>query len=135
MSYYTREQILNLIGLINDMKLEGRELTRGYNIDELLVICNGIGAEWMDQDAREKISQSLPTLEPGAFLHDIRYHEGGDDEDREYADEEFLRNGLRAAAWKYPWWHYKRYAVRGAAKICYRAVRLGGAAAWGANAK
>jgi hypothetical protein len=130
MSYYTEKQILELIRRARGMKLEGCELINKYTVAELRKNCNGIGAEWMPDEMREELSEELPTLEVVAFIHDIRYYEGGDDDDREYADEEFLRNGRKAAAFEYAWWRPARYAVRAAAKVCYRLLRLAGGAAW-----
>lgn len=62
-------------------------------------------------------------FEASCDRHDYSYAIGGDEADRQRADEGFLRAMLRDAA-RAPWW--KRWWYRLCARAYYRAVRWGG---------
>ena len=92
--------------------------------------CNGIGAEWMWDNLRDMLGAFNPTLTLAADIHDMRYEIGGNDADREFADDEFLENAIICADAEYCWFNPLRYHVRKQARKFYFILRIAGGKAW-----
>lgn len=125
---YSLPEIERKIALAHAADLSGAELLE--NRLEAMRICNGIGAEWMPSALRELISDLNPTLVLAADIHDIRYALGGTEEDRKYADDEMLANGIKLADYRYRWYDPRRYYVRKQIHKFHAILRVAGAAAF-----
>lgn len=127
MDYYTKEELQYKYEVAVNLGLSGAELLKDPRAQKA---CNGIGAEWMWDNLRALLGKFNPTLELPADIHDMRYEIGGDDIDREFADDEFLANALECANAKYSWWNPLRYRVRKQARKFYLILRVTGGKAW-----
>lgn len=125
---YTTDEIEDKIKLARAAGLTGWRLL--LDTDRAAEICNGIGADWMPERARQIISGLNPTLILAADIHDLRYDDGGTEEDRELADDEMLANGLRLAEYRYPWYDLRRYWVRLKMREFHAILRTAGGAAF-----
>lgn len=125
---YTEEEVKEKQRLAREAELSGAELLD--DVEFARRSCNGIGAEWMSPKLRAVIGALNPTLKLAADIHDIRYTIGGSSDDRKFADEEFYKNGVKLADYRYRWYDPRRYQVRSQAKKFFAALRVFGAAAW-----
>ena len=107
---YTTAEILKKQELAVDAGLSGVELLD--DTERAQRVCNGIGANWMPNRIRALISFLFPTLVLAADIHDIRYDDGGTEEERKFADVEMLDNGIRLAIQKYRLFDPRRYLVQ-----------------------
>lgn len=98
-------------------------------------VCNGIGAQWMWGVLRDFISDINPAFIIPSAIHDMRYEDGGNEDDREKADREWLANCLIVTDNRYGWYNPLRYFVRRKAKRFHALLRISGGLAWkgGAN--
>ena len=92
--------------------------------------CNGIGAAWMSNWARNLCNQLSPVMVLPAAIHDRRYAIGGQP-GQLYADNEFLVNCLTMIERRYGWWNPLRYIMRHRAQRYYSYLRTFGAIAYG----
>lgn len=127
MMYYTKEELQRKYDDAVKLGLSGAELLKDPRAGKA---CNGIGAEWMWDGLREMLGKFNPSLTLAADIHDMRYEIGGDDIDREFADDEFLANAIECANSKYMWLNPLRYYVRKQARKFYYILRVAGGKAW-----
>lgn len=125
--YYTKDELQHKYEVAFNLGLSGAELLKDPRAQKA---CNGIGAEWMWDGLREMLGFFNPTLELAADIHDMRYELGGDEIDREFADDEFLANAIECANARYSWWNPLRYRVRKQARKFHLILRVAGAKAW-----
>jgi len=103
---------------------------------------NGIGPDRWDEDARAKLDAGTQ-LKPAADVHDVDYCLGRTTQDRKDADQRFLRNCRKIIMKDAGGWIGRLVlggifkAARRAlvARLMYRALRLGGKAAFNAASK
>ena len=122
-----QDEIKKLYIAAVEMKLSGAALLL---IDKAATWCNGLGAEWMPGALRDLLSVLNPTLDPVVAIHDIRYELGGTEQDRDFADNEFKENGIKAAEYTYGWYNPLRYHVRHQAKKYHLLLTMFGAPAF-----
>ena len=125
---YTPEQA-------HDHYLEARRLNlSGYwllrDTDRAICVCNGIGAAWFPEWARELAGKLAGALEPTAWIHDLDYEAGGGWRERWIADWRFLCNGLRAARADYALDQLRRYTTAATALRFWLLLRFFGAPAF-----
>ena len=114
---YTLEEIAALRQKCNDLKLAGAERLRSYTDEELQVICNGIGPEFLPFWIRAAVNLLHPTLEPAALIHDVEFEESdGTESSFTAANERFKENGCLLAKAEYNWYNPLRYAVMNQAR-------------------
>ena len=112
--------------------LDGVEFLQQFDYATLCREYNGIGPEWAGETARGWVTRHFSLFEPAALIHDMRnYKSDGSRFCFNFANLEFLENGLKLADAKYPWWSWRRYRARLAAHAFYDFVRgPGGWKAW-----
>lgn len=128
---YTLAEIARLRAQCLELRLEGSDLLELYTNEQLQEICNGIGPEFFPSRLRAAVSALHPTLEPAAFLHDIKYERSdGSWSGFTSANSEFLRNGIRLADASFGWYNPRRYLVRADARRFHGLLTAGGWIAW-----
>ena len=112
--------------------LDGLDWIGEKRIDEVADGYNGIGAAWMPDDVRKKLTSWLHIFEPAALIHDMRYAESDGMRHAFYAaNGEFLENCLRLATYHYPWWSWRRWRARAVSRMLFECVSGdGGWCAW-----
>lgn len=125
---YTVDEIREKQKIATAAKLDGAG--KLYDIERVKTVCNGIGAAWMWETIRMLVSRANPSLVVAADIHDLDYDDGGDENDREAADNRFLENGLKMANFRYHWFDVRRYFVRNQARKFYRLLRTFGRSAF-----
>ncbi len=112
--------------------LEGLDLSIPLGFAETVRAYNGIGAEWLPADVREKVTEYLALFEPAALIHDCRYHvSDGSRESFNQANAEFLRNCMKLAEYRYGFFNWRRYRAKAVAHVLYDCVSgQGGWKAW-----
>jgi hypothetical protein len=124
---YSKEDLQRKYEIAVNLGLSGAELLKDPRAQKA---CNGIGAEWMWDNLRDMLGAFNPTLTLAADIHDMRYEIGGNDADREFADDEFLENAIICADAEYRWFNPLRYHVRKQARKFYFILRIAGGKAW-----
>ena len=115
------------------VQLDGLDFARQFTRDEIAAAYNGIGADWMGEELRKKLTDLLALFAPAAMIHDLRYTKSdGARFGFNYANIEFHNNCLKLARWAYPWWRLiRRWVAENAALALYKAVSSeGGWKAW-----
>lgn len=119
---FTIAEIHDLRLEARELRLKGREILKQYSDEELQKIFNGIGPDRFPAPIRAALDVLHPALVVVAFIHDIRYYEGGKRSDFYAANTEFRENGYIVAKKLYGWYNPRRYRVRffarKFAKIC-----------------
>jgi hypothetical protein len=131
MSRYTTEQARHLYNMAFALELSGRELLRDAEV--VARECNGIGADWMPEIMRQACTELNPVMEIPAAIHDLRYSRGTTRADRQFADDEFLRNCIDVINHEYAWWNPLRYVFLRRAKRYHGYLRAFGGIAFGAR--
>ena len=128
---YSHCEIKRLLGVIKSAGLEyPQDFSRATNAD-LQRICNGIGADWMTDASRRKLTSMMSYAEAAAMIHDYEYHFSNASEKwRAKVDERFLMNALREIRYKFKWWQPKRWFAERAVLIGYCVLQRVGRAAW-----
>lgn len=99
----------------------GLDVRLGLTDEQVELIYNGTGAEWMPEGLRTQIDRFSETLQPAVCAHDIRYYFGdGTYGDFCRANDELVTNGRICADARYAWYNPMRYIVRRQAKIFSR---------------
>ena len=113
-------------------ELDGVEFIQDFDYAALCSGYNGIGPEWMPAALREKVSAYLDLFAPAALIHDMRYQVGdGSRFNFNYANLEFYGNCVKLAEDAYPWWTWKHWRARAAARLAFDFVQgPGGWKAW-----
>ena len=124
---YTKEELQHKYETAVKLGLSGAELLKDPRAQSA---CNGIGAAWMWDDLREMLGAFNPTLILAADIHDMRFALGGDENCREFADDEFLANAVKCANAAYCWINPLRYYVRKQARKFHLILRIFGKKAW-----
>lgn len=132
-----RRKIQNLRREAIVYHLDGMRFMLCFTVDESAAAYNGIGAEWMPADLRDKITEWLTIFEPAALIHDLRYSASdGTRKSFNAANMEFRDNCLKIAGAVYPWYSWRRWRARAVAKLLYKCVASdGGWTAWTDAAK
>lgn len=125
---YTDEMIQAKYDAARQLRLSGCELLSDFEL--VRRDCNGIGAAWMPDWAREAVRAMHPSLVLAADIHDRRYGSGGSESDRKAADDEFEANGLRIAEQLYHWYDPRRWLVRHQTKKFAALLRMFGRIAY-----
>ena len=116
------------------LQLPGGEILDRYTDEQAAAICNGVGAQWMD-DRLPRLSDLLNHVFPWAIaasiIHDLSYYEGqGGDSGRAAADYNFWGGCVQMIdeCSSYPWtlWWRRRKAWG-----LYIELRKYGWLAWG----
>lgn len=120
---YTLEQILDAREIAAEIPLLGCGRFCVLPIEQVLTICNGIGAEWMPEWSRKLLDKRYYVLRIPAMIHDVDYYFGtGTDTDFHLANAKFHENGKLMARNFYAWYNPIRYVVlndaRRLAKVC-----------------
>lgn len=112
--------------------LEGLEDATQLGFAGMAKAYNGIGAEWLPDSLRKKISEHLALFEPAAMIHDCRYEQSdGSRYGFNLANMEFHENCLKLAEYRYGFFNWRRYRAKAAAHVLYECVRgNGGWKAW-----
>jgi hypothetical protein len=124
---YTQEELRRMHDTAVKLGLSGSEL---LTVPEAQQWCNGIGAQWMWSVLRDFISDFNPAFLVPSAIHDVRYETGGNDTDREFADNEWLANCLVCVNDRYGWYNPLRYYARKQARKYYALLRISGGLAW-----
>lgn len=123
----TIDEILTLREEALRMNLIGADRLLQFTPEELQNICNGIGAEFLPEQARGLLDKLHPTLRPVAMVHDVDYFLGLNSyEDFSFANDKFLLNGKIAARFKHKWYNPRRYIVCKQAKIFAKTCQVCG---------
>lgn len=129
----TRDEIDNLIYIASVVQLDGLDFARTFTVDEIAASFNGIGADWMSDKLRGKLTDWLGLFAPAAMIHDLRYTKSdGKRYGFNFANIEFHNNCLKLARWAYPIWRFlRRCLAENSALALYKAVcSEGGWKAW-----
>jgi len=112
--------------------LEGFDAATQLGFAGMVEAYNGIGAEWLPPEARSKVTEYLALFEPAALIHDCRYQvSDGSRESFNRANEEFHRNCLKLAEYRYGLFNWRRYRAKAVAHVLYDIVSgQGGWKAW-----
>ena len=128
----TEKKIDELLKIAVTLELEGVEFIQSLDYATLCREYNGIGAEWLGEKLRERITRYLHVFEPAALIHDLRNSRSdGSIFGFHFANDEFGRNCRRLADAAYPWWSWRRYRARAVARALHALVEsAGGWLAW-----
>ncbi len=88
------------------LKFEGAEILERFIDNELRIICNGIGPEWLPKKYRKILSWIYEYLEATAFLHDAEFEA---QIGFRKANEHFFVNGNIEVRAKFKWYNLRRY--------------------------
>lgn len=93
---YTIEQMAEIRRVAADAHLEAPNTFWTVPYEELIKICNGVGADWLSEKSRKIITKAFKAVEATACIHDFEYHfADGKTESQRKADERFLTNGIK----------------------------------------
>ena len=128
---YSHCEIKRLLGIIKSAGLEyPQDFSRATNAD-LQRICNGIGADWMTDGSRRKLTAMMSYAEASAIIHDWEYaHSNASEYWRAKVDERFLVNALREIRSRFKWYNPRRWLAERAVLIGYCVLQRVGRAAW-----
>ena len=99
-------QVKKLREKCHALKFEGVEVLEKFTDNELRIICNGIGPEWLPAKYRKVLTWIYKYLEATAFLHDaefeaqIGFHK---------ANSHFFTNGNIEVRARFKWYDLRRY--------------------------
>ena len=112
--------------------LDGVEFLQDFDYATLCREYNGIGPEWAGETVRGKLTERLALFEPAALIHDMRnYRSDGTRFGFNYANFEFWGNCVKLVKDAYPWWTWKHWRARAAARLAFDFVQgPGGWKAW-----
>jgi len=117
---FSREKIAELIKIAVEANLDGLEFLKRFSIEEIQEGFNGIGPEFLNAAAREKISEKLDIFLAAAMIHDMRNDvSDGTREAFLYANDEFRRNCIKLADYNYGFFDRKRYRMRLIGEVLY----------------
>lgn len=128
---YSHCEIKRLLGVIKSTGLEYPQgFSRATNAD-LQRTCNGIGADWMTDGSRRKLTAMMSYAEASAIIHDWEYaHSNASESWRAKVDERFLVNALREIRSRFKWYNPRRWLAERAVLIGYCVLQRVGRAAW-----
>ena len=117
-------------------RLEGANILACLTEEEIDDAYNGIGADWMPEAMRDKLSKVWSTFEPAAVIHDCQFaHMQDRSRDMFHlCNRQFRDNCIALAREKYPWWNIKRYVLAHNADLMYDILEDYGIGAWTWNA-
>jgi len=117
---FTAEQVTEFIEIARKANLEGLDFLDEFTVEEIREGFNGIGPEFMRDEMRQKISEDLEIFLPAAMGHDMRFNESdGTRQGYLYANDEFRRNCIKLADYKYGFFDRRRYRMRLVAEVLY----------------
>lgn len=132
-------EIAALIKKACDLKLTDAGWVACFEPEELALVYNGIGPEWLPLSIREKLTEYLAIFAPACFIHDFHYWIGdGSREDFIYANDILEMNCRKCINAETTWYQLLRrsagyYAAHLIAEACrrygwtaYRAGRVEG---------
>lgn len=131
MTKYTDIEIMFFRAVAWSLKLAAPPEFFDWPIDTLQGICNGVGGE--GSALTPALTWAYRNYQATAAIHDLRYHLGGSEADRERADREFLSNARREWRDVWGWLGFVRPAAlreRGQITLAYHAIRAGGKKYW-----
>jgi hypothetical protein len=86
--------------------------------DEVAACYNGMGAEWMGEQARDLLDLTFDIFRDATIIHDVDYCRGITEGDRLDADWRYLYNMRESIKHNVSWWHFRRrLRLRIAARI------------------
>ncbi len=99
-------QVKKLREKCHALKFEGVEVLERFTDNELRIICNGIGPEWLPTKYRKILSWIYKYLEATAFLHDAEFEA----QIGFYkANSHFFGNGNIEVRARFKWYDLRRY--------------------------
>lgn len=129
-----------------DLKLTDAGWVACFEPEELALVYNGIGPEWLPLSIREKLTEYLAIFAPACFIHDFHYWIGdGSRKDFNYANDILEVNCRKCINAETKWYQLLRrsagyYAAHLIAEACrrygwtaYRAGRVEGVESDGVN--
>lgn len=132
-------EIAALIKKACDLKLIDAGWVACFEPEELALVYNGIGPEWLPLSIREKLTEYLAIFAPACFIHDFHYWIGdGSRKDFIYANDILEVNCRKCINAETKWYQFLRrsagyYAAHLIAEACrrygwtaYRAGRVEG---------
>lgn len=116
-------EIDELLKIAVAARLEGCDFLSSFTYDQLADGYNGIGPEFLKPAVRAAVSKFLAIFAPAAVGHDLR-NEMSDGTRASFcaANEEFLRNCVRLAAYHYGDDYKRRRRAVAAAVVLYECV-------------
>ena len=139
-------EIAALIKKACDLKLTDAGWVACFEPEELALVYNGIGPEWLPSAIREKLTEYLAIFAPACFIHDFHYWIGdGSREDFIYANDILEANCRKCINAETKWYQLLRrsagyYAAHLIAEACrrygwiaYRTGRVEGVESDGVN--
>lgn len=131
MTKYTDVEIMFFRAVAWSLGLSAPQEFFDWPIDTLQKICNGVGGEgsWLTP----VLTWVYANYQASTAIHDVDYHIGGSDADREQCDKRLLNNMLLEWADCHGWsrWFKKlAWRERGQITLAYHAIRAGGSKYW-----
>ena len=99
-------QVKKLREKCHALKFEGVEILERFTDNELCIICNGIGPEWLPAKYRKILSWIYKYLEATAFLHDAEFEA---QICFRKANGHFFTNGNIEVRARFKWYDLRRY--------------------------
>ena len=113
MTKYAIHQIIEAQDIARNLKLRGWEAFCAEDPEKLVLVCNGIGPEWMPDSCRSFLDNLHPAMQIPAMMHDYEYTVA-DGSERAFrrANDNLRENGYIIASARYGWYDPRRYMVR-----------------------
>ena len=121
-----RAEIAALIKKALELKLTDAAWVACFSVEELSVVYNGIGPEWLPYSLREKLTKYLAVFAPACLIHDFHYWIGdGTLKDFNYANDILEANCRKCINAETKWYQIFRraagyYAAHLMAEACRR---------------
>ncbi len=118
----TVEKIAQLREAARRYDLAGAGLLDNYTDEDLALIYNGAGPDYLPEAVRERFTEYLGMFESALLIHDLRFSRSdGLRRLYNFANEELYLNCLRISETLHPWYSWRRYRLHGRAAIVYEA--------------
>ncbi|MGN0846837.1 MAG: hypothetical protein ACI4RA_05575 [Kiritimatiellia bacterium] len=101
-----------LLARARALGLSGAGEAAAHPVECLARDCNGIGPEWLPAPARELLDRLAPDLRPAALVHDFRWSHSDGSRAAFDASNRELEDNCAIVARSFPWWNWRRYALR-----------------------
>ena len=109
-----------------ELELEEAAIIAQFTPEELLVVWNGIGPEWLPNEIRSRLTKYLAIFAPACFIHDFHYWAlGSSRAEFDWANDVLERNARRCIDGATRWYQIIRraagyYAAHLLAQACRR---------------
>ena len=105
-----KTKVIQVIENAKTIRIKGLDFVLSFGIDEICKAYNGIGPQFLPEDLRDKVTNTLHIFEPAALVHDLRFEQSdGTREAFDRANAEFVVNCRKCARHEYAWYNWKRY--------------------------